>query len=168
MKTLFVFLSSVGLLLAARALFAQQTEPRNAFAHSPQARAVSTVQETQVTPKGDVEMPEAVTFLNLAGEEMAKYRHAHKRFATQWHQLGFDYAYPYYHKTDPGLRATPGDKNRWKPRGGSYTYVIAAAGRDSFLIKALDNRGKSVYELKQGMVYPKPVGGATGQPRPGK
>lgn len=168
MKSTFLHLISAGLFLLSNALLALPAGSQSLSRQVHSARIVSGSEETRMTGKADVDMPEAVTFLNLAGEEMAKYHRAHEKYAAQWYRLGFDYAYPAYRLSDPGLRATPTDKNRWKPRGSHFTYILVTAGRDTFLIKALDSQGKPVYELKQGMRYPKLTGDPTSRPKSGK
>ncbi|MBV9863994.1 MAG: hypothetical protein JO316_01440 [Abitibacteriaceae bacterium] len=107
---------------------------------------------------GDIELPEAETFLNLAAEAMAKYHKTHGTYASQWHQLHFDYAYPTYHMSDPDIWPLPKNKNQWHPRGSHYTYVIVAARQNTFLVRALDSKGKPTYELRQGMLYPQLLG----------
>lgn len=106
----------------------------------------------------DVEEPEAETFLMLAADEMKAFHAQYKSYARDWYRLGFDYAYPTYRITDPDIWPRRADKNRWRPRGSHYTYVIAEAGPDAFLIRAIGNDDDEVaYELRQGMKAPRKV-----------
>lgn len=107
--------------------------------------------------KADRDLPEAETFLLLAGEQMEAFHKEYRAYARDWYRLGFDYAYPTYRITDADVWPRPADKNRWKPRGSSYTYVIEEATADAYLIRALGADGKPAYEMRQGDKEPKRV-----------
>ena len=102
----------------------------------------------------DRDLPEPETFLDLAAREMKQFHEEYHAYALDWYRLGFDYAYPNYHITDADIWPRPSDKNRWRPRGSHFTYVITEATKDTFLIQAIGDDKKVAYEMRQNMTAP--------------
>jgi hypothetical protein len=107
--------------------------------------------------KTDVGRPEPVLFLELAASSMENYRSKHAEYADKWYLLDFDFVNGPYYKTDPGIRATREDGNRWQPKLCQYTYEIVSADKDKFLIQAKNTNNLVEYEMTQGMEEPKKV-----------
>lgn len=105
--------------------------------------------------EADRDLPEPETFLIQAAQEMRAFHDQYKSYARDWYRLGFDYAYPTYRITDSDIWPRPADKNRWRPRGSHFTYVIVKAAGDAFLIEAIGDDKKVAYELRQGMDAPR-------------
>ena len=98
--------------------------------------------------------PEPVLFLELAGDAMEEYHRAHREYPPQWHQLDFTFVNGPYRADEPDIRPAPVDKDRWKPRNCKYTYQIAFAAKDSFVIRAISPQGAVSCQIRNGMDSP--------------
>jgi hypothetical protein len=121
-------------------------------AHADQGGAMTVASSTPSKP--DVGAPEAVTFLMLALHAAEQHKKKYGAYPSEWHQMDFAYANGPYNKNDAGLRATAQDGKVWHPKKGNYSYEIAAATKDEFLIRAVSATGKVEYEIKNGQVKP--------------
>ena len=106
----------------------------------------------------DKARPEVDLFLPEAAEQMESYKKKHGRYAKSWNELNFDFSGKPYHVSDPGIYPPKDAGDRWKPKACEYTYVIKSASNDQFLIHAVNDRGVAVYEIRQGMESPVPIG----------
>ena len=104
--------------------------------------------------KSDVGRPEPVLFLQLAARAMADYHAAHGTYPSQWWQLGMTFRNGPYRITDPGIRPTKQDGSLWRPPDCRFSYRIVKAGKDSFLIEALNDQGVAEYAMRPGLDTP--------------
>ncbi len=107
--------------------------------------------------KTDIGLPEPILFLKSVVESMENYRNQCGKYPNEWYLLDFTFVNGPYKETDPDIRATEENENRWCPKLCKYTYVIKSADKYHFLIQALTNNNKVEYEIEQGMDKPRKV-----------
>ncbi len=105
----------------------------------------------------DIGEKEQNLFLPNAAEEMAKYHKKHGEYPKQWHLLGFDFSFTPYRTDDPEVYPKKEYGDRWRPRDCQYTYVIKEAGKEHFLIQALNKDDRAEWEIRDGQEKPKKV-----------
>jgi hypothetical protein len=106
----------------------------------------------ETVDRGEQEQP---LFLSLAADAMKEYRAKRGEYPKEWHLLDFTFGYGPYLTTDPGVRPTKDDRNKWRPKDCDDTYVIRSADKDHFLIQAVSPDGVIEFEIDQSMEEPK-------------
>ncbi|OQW91962.1 MAG: hypothetical protein BWK78_03105 [Thiotrichaceae bacterium IS1] len=99
--------------------------------------------------------PEPILFLLEAADAMEEYRKQHTEYAKEWHLLDITFANGPYHLGDPGTQPAVDDKDRWHPKDCDFTYWIASADKNHFLIQAVNEDNRAMYEIRSGMETPK-------------
>jgi hypothetical protein len=96
-------------------------------------------------------------FLDRAVVGMRKYRRQRGEFPKQWHQIRFRFVADLgtaFRLDDPRIYPAEDDGNRWRPIHSNTTYVIASAGRDRFVMRAVDQDGDDLHLVDQDTIRP--------------
>jgi hypothetical protein len=107
--------------------------------------------------KSDEARPEPVLFLLAAADALKAYRAKHGHYPREWHHLDLTFANGPYRDTDPGIRPTKEQGNRWRPKDSQYTYALQTPDPATYLIQAVNKDNKVEYEMRPGMDAPKKV-----------
>lgn len=86
-------------------------------------------------------------FLLAAADAMRVYWDRQGEYATRWHQLAITFAVGLYHIGDPDVRPPAADRERWRPRGSDWTYIINSANAMGFRVEAGDSFGRPGYAI---------------------
>jgi len=100
---------------------------------------------------------EAVIFMELAAEAMEDYHEKTDNYADAWYLLDFTFANRPYNLDDPVVHPKENFGNVWRPDECVYTYEIAVAEQENFMIRARNEKGDIEYEIEQGMEAPRKI-----------
>lgn len=102
--------------------------------------------------KTNLTAPEPELFLAAAAASMSDYRKKQGTFSREWRQLEIVYSAVPYRPYSKNIRPNENDVDVWRPRGCDFYYRIAEAGKDNYLIQAINNDGQVRFELRDGEI----------------
>lgn len=102
--------------------------------------------------------PEHELFMTLAADAMSEFQSDSGFYPITWDQLPITFANGPYNIHDPDVRPDSAGGSAWKPRGCRLTYRIVEATPTTFVIRAENADGRALYEIRNGMEEPVPLG----------
>ena len=102
----------------------------------------------------DKGLPEPILFMKLALKTMKKYHTDNGVYPKDWYLLNITFVNGPYRIDDIGVAPTQEMGNRWHPKDCEFTYEITSADKEHFIIRAINQEGRIVYEINEKMDRP--------------